>query len=124
MPTPELAIIFRGESVSGHPGARGGPKVFENRPETFRFLFFPPTVAQPTWGSNLVRESAQGPDRGRIPHKFETFGGPVAGARWPGGPVARWPGGLVARWPVPIGRSVVKQRINESESVDRCVMTR
>ena len=23
--TPELAIIFRGESVSGHPGARGGP---------------------------------------------------------------------------------------------------
>ena len=24
--TPELAIIFRGESVSGHPGAGGGPK--------------------------------------------------------------------------------------------------
>ena len=24
--TPELAVIFRGESVSGHPGARGGPK--------------------------------------------------------------------------------------------------
>ena len=25
--TPELAIVFRGESVSGHPGARGGPKM-------------------------------------------------------------------------------------------------
>ena len=24
--TPELAIIFRGESVSGHPGARNAPK--------------------------------------------------------------------------------------------------
>ena len=29
--TPLLVMIFRGESVSGHPGARGGPK----RPEVF-----------------------------------------------------------------------------------------
>ena len=80
-------------------------------------------MIQPTWGSNLVRESAQGPDSGRFTHKFETFGGrwpvargpwsvargpwPVAGDRWPYGlvalwpcgPVARWPGGPVARWP-------------------------
>ena len=33
--TPELAIIFRGESVSGHPGARGGPKSPNRRPEDF-----------------------------------------------------------------------------------------
>ena len=33
--TLELAIIFRGESVSGHPGSRGGPKIPENRPENF-----------------------------------------------------------------------------------------
>ena len=31
--TPELAIIFRGDSVSGHPWARGGTKKSENRPE-------------------------------------------------------------------------------------------
>ena len=31
--TPELAIIFRGESVSGHPGARGGQNNLDNRPE-------------------------------------------------------------------------------------------
>ena len=31
--TPELAIISRGESASDHPGARGGPKMPENRPE-------------------------------------------------------------------------------------------
>ena len=36
--TPELAIIFRGESVSGHPGARGGPKSPENRTEIFNIL--------------------------------------------------------------------------------------
>ena len=29
-----MAIIFRGESVSGHPGARGGTKNHEHRPET------------------------------------------------------------------------------------------
>ena len=29
--TPELAIICRGESVSGHTGARGGPTTPENR---------------------------------------------------------------------------------------------
>ena len=34
--TYELAIIFRGESVSGHPGARGGPKISENRPGNFQ----------------------------------------------------------------------------------------
>ena len=73
-------------------------------------------MAPPTWGSNLVKESAQGPDSIRFPHKFQTFGG------WC--PVARWPGGPVARWPVPIGRSVVKQRINESESVDRWIIKR
>ena len=33
--TPELAIAFRGESVSGHPGARGGPNNPKNRPESF-----------------------------------------------------------------------------------------
>ena len=33
--TPELAIIFRGESVSGHPGARGGPKKSENLTENY-----------------------------------------------------------------------------------------
>ena len=38
--TPELAIIFRGESVSGHPGALGGPKKSANRPDNFYFLEF------------------------------------------------------------------------------------
>ena len=33
MSTPELAIIFRGESVSGHPGARGGPTSHKHRTE-------------------------------------------------------------------------------------------
>ena len=31
--TPELAMVFRGESVSGHPGARGGQNNLDNRPE-------------------------------------------------------------------------------------------
>ena len=79
--------------------------------EPMNHRFFPPAMAPPTWGSNLVKESAQGPDSIRFPHKFQTFGGWCLVARWLGGPVARWP--------VPIGRSVVKQRINESESVDR-----
>ena len=30
--TPELAMVFRGESVSGHPGAPGGPKRPKNAP--------------------------------------------------------------------------------------------
>ena len=34
--TPELAMVFRGESVSGHPGARGGQKNTENHPENFQ----------------------------------------------------------------------------------------
>ena len=33
--TPELAIIFRGESFSGHPGARGGPKKNRKSPRRF-----------------------------------------------------------------------------------------
>ena len=33
--TPELAIAFRGESVSGHPGARGGPKSHKIAPRSF-----------------------------------------------------------------------------------------
>ena len=28
-----LAMALRGEPVSGHPGARGGPKTTKNRPE-------------------------------------------------------------------------------------------
>ena len=68
---------------------------------------FSPTLAPPTWGSNLVREAAQGPDSGRFPHKLKLL---VAGglvAQWPNGPrpvagggpclVAWWPGGPVAR---------------------------
>ena len=49
MPTPELAIIFRGESVSGRPGARGGPKHPKHRTDFFRFseLFGPPWA--PGW---------------------------------------------------------------------------
>ena len=56
-----------------------------------------PTMAPPTWGSNLVKESAQGPDSIRFPHKFQTFGGWCPVARWPGGLVAQWPNGSVAR---------------------------
>ena len=33
--TPKLAIIFRGETVSGNPGARRGPKIPQKRPEYF-----------------------------------------------------------------------------------------
>ena len=33
--TPELAITLRGESVSGHPVARGGPERPEHHPEGF-----------------------------------------------------------------------------------------
>ena len=65
-------------------------------------LKYPGAVARPTWGFYLVGNSAQGPDRGRSPHKFEC----VAGC-WPGngGPVAQWPGGLVGRWPTgPVNR--------------------
>ena len=38
--TPGLAIIFRGESVSGHLGARGGPKNPEFRTGIFVYLSF------------------------------------------------------------------------------------
>ena len=37
--TPELAIIFRGESVSGHPGARSAPKksnIFKTKIQNFQ----------------------------------------------------------------------------------------
>ena len=37
---PELAIVFRGKSVSGHPGARGGPKNHESRPESFVMCYW------------------------------------------------------------------------------------
>ena len=37
--TPELVMVFRGESVSGHPGARGGPKIQNLAPKiAFSFL--------------------------------------------------------------------------------------
>ena len=63
--------------------------------------------------------------RAQIPSDSPTNFKPlVAGARWPGGPVAWWPSGPMARWPVLFGRSVVKHRINESESVDRWIIKR
>ena len=76
---------------------------------------FSPTLAPPTWGSNLVREAAQGPDSGRFPHKFETVGGwwLVAGgrpvARWLCGLVAQWLGGPVTRGHWPIGGEAMSQ---------------
>ena len=76
---------------------------------------FPPTAAQPSWGSNLLRSGVgprKFPNTPQI-NNFQWGGGAPGGAvarpaarwpaRWPGGPpggavarpVARWP----ARWP-------------------------
>ena len=56
--TPELAIIFRGESVSGHPGARGGTTNPENRtgvfPQKMKNVFFYKTIF-PQNNSSLVQ---------------------------------------------------------------------
>ena len=58
--TPEVAIIFRGESVSGHPGARGGPKNFEHRPENSRFFYFLQKIK--IWGAIFENSwASQGP---------------------------------------------------------------
>ena len=46
--TPELAIVFRGESVSGHPGARGGQQI----PNIAVFLIFKSTKHQTSPGQN------------------------------------------------------------------------
>ena len=53
MAPPELAIIFRGQSVSGHPGARGGPRNPEHRPEKIQTSqnFQTSTLANPPFGA-------------------------------------------------------------------------
>ena len=55
--TPELAMVFRGESVSGHPGARGGQKNPENHPENFQKIQEIPskkTLVPKPWVPNSV----------------------------------------------------------------------
>ena len=41
----------------------------ESEPWANESSTFPPTMAPPTWGSNLVKEPAQGPALGRLTHK-------------------------------------------------------
>ena len=67
MPIPELAIIFRGESVSGHPCAWGGKTNPDNRREVFpNILVFsnlalPPPLAPPDFLlENLAPEALLG----------------------------------------------------------------
>ena len=50
--TPDLGRFFRGESVSGHPGAWGGPKTAESGPQKFckfpkqfMFMWFFPSLS-------------------------------------------------------------------------------
>ena len=104
-----VSIAYETMNVSRCTNDATHPWIQESEPWTNESSTFPPTMAPPTWGSNLVKESAQGPDSIRFPHKFQTFGGWCPVARWPGGPVARWPGGPVARGRWPIGGEATNQ---------------
>ena len=84
--TPELAIVFRGVSVSGHPGARGGQQQINVAPTSFQknkqnailkhvyvyVVCFSPAANSRACGHGRMR-SAPGPG---------ALGGPPGGKTW------------------------------------------
>ena len=79
--TPELAMVFRGESVSGHPGARGGQKNPENHPEKFQKIQEIPskkTLVPKPWVPSLVSKNVLPP--GRISQNHASVGRGHTGA--------------------------------------------